>query len=125
MSNLFNMNYGHYKSNATNPQVSNLTLKGPSRNLKIGQFPLIRFDGNSLFVLNNSGPPSTLQLGLLRHVVGDPLRVVGDPLPVVGDPLHQDLSYDESLSDQPGAWLVKKLFFYMHAITKTLEKTSY
>ena len=26
-------------------------------------------------------------VGLLRHVVGDPLRVVGDPLCVVGDPL--------------------------------------
>ena len=24
--------------------------------------------------------------------------------------LNQDLSYDESLSGQPGAWLVKKLF---------------
>ena len=28
------------------------------------------------------------QVGLLRHVLGDPLRVVGDPLDVVGDPLH-------------------------------------
>ena len=26
------------------------------------------------------------QVGLLRHVVGDPLPVVGDPLGVVGDP---------------------------------------
>ena len=31
--------------------------------------------------------------------------------------IHQDLSYDDSLSGRPGAWLVK-FFFYMHAITK-------
>ena len=27
------------------------------------------------------------QVGLLQHVVGDPVRVVGHPLRVVGDPL--------------------------------------
>ena len=27
-------------------------------------------------------------VGLLRHVVGDPLPAVGDPLPVVGDTLR-------------------------------------
>ena len=32
--------------------------------------------------------------------------------------LNQDLSYDESLSGQLGAWRVKEIFFYMHAITK-------
>ena len=32
--------------------------------------------------------------------------------------INQDLSYDESLSGQPGAWLVKENKFYMHAITK-------
>ena len=32
--------------------------------------------------------------------------------------LDQDLSYDESLSGQPGAWIVKKIFFYVYAITK-------
>ena len=36
--------------------------------------------------------------------------------------VDQDLSYDESLSGRPGAWLVKKRKNYMHAITK-LKKT--
>ena len=64
-----------------------------------------------LFVLNNSGPPTTLQLGFGHHLpshclhenypqlVGDDRdrvqnfqvgllqHVAGDPLPVVGDPL--------------------------------------
>ena len=31
--------------------------------------------------------------------------------------INQDLSYDESLYGQPGAWLVN-FFFDMHAITK-------
>ena len=36
--------------------------------------------------------------------------------------INQDLSYDDSLSDGPGAWLVKKIFFYMHAITKLKKR---
>ena len=32
--------------------------------------------------------------------------------------INQDFSYYESLSGQPGAWRVKKIFFYMQAITK-------
>ena len=32
--------------------------------------------------------------------------------------IKQDLSYDVSLSGQPGAWVLKKFFSYMHAITK-------
>ena len=37
--------------------------------------------------------------------------------------LDQDLSYDESLSGQPGAWLVKRRKKnYMHAITKLSKR---
>ena len=36
--------------------------------------------------------------------------------------VYQDLSYDESLTGQPGAWLVKKKLFYMHAITKLQKR---
>ena len=32
--------------------------------------------------------------------------------------INQDLGYDESLSGQPGACLMKKIFFYIHAFTK-------
>ena len=32
--------------------------------------------------------------------------------------LYRDLSYGEILSGRPGAWLVKKIFFCMHAIKK-------
>ena len=32
------------------------------------------------------------------------------------------LSHDESLTSEPGAWLVKKKFFYMHAITKLQKR---
>ena len=32
--------------------------------------------------------------------------------------LYQDLSYGEILPGWPGAWLVKKNIFYMHAIKK-------
>ena len=32
--------------------------------------------------------------------------------------LDQDLSYGAILAGRPGAWLVKKIFFYMHAIKK-------
>ena len=38
--------------------------------------------------------------------------------------LYQDLSYVESLSGQPGAWLVKKKN-YLHATTKLKKRTSY
>ena len=39
--------------------------------------------------------------------------------------VYQDLSYDGILASQPGAWLVKKNMFYMHAITKFQKRTSY
>ena len=32
--------------------------------------------------------------------------------------LNQDLSYGEILAGRPAAWLVKIIFFVMHAITK-------
>ena len=32
--------------------------------------------------------------------------------------IYQDLSYGEILAGRPGAWLVKKNIFHMHAITK-------
>ena len=40
--------------------------------------------------------------------------------------INQDLSYNESLSGQPEAWLVNKIFFRMHAINQHfLKNTSY
>ena len=35
----------------------------------------------------------------------------------------QDLSYGEILAGRPGAWLVEKIFFYMHAIKKDKRGT--
>ena len=43
---------------------------------------------------------TTTKGGIILHWLGPPL---------LG--LYQDLSYDESLSGQPGAWLVKKNIF--------------
>ena len=37
--------------------------------------------------------------------------------------IHQDLSYGEILADRPGAWLVKKIYFYMHSIKKVKKGT--
>ena len=36
--------------------------------------------------------------------------------------IHQDLSYDDSLSGRPGAWLVKKIFFICMQ-SQNLKKT--
>ena len=36
--------------------------------------------------------------------------------------IYQDMSYDKSLSGRPGACLVKKIFFNMHAITKLKKR---
>ena len=37
--------------------------------------------------------------------------------------LNRNLSYREILAGRPGAWLVKKIFFYMHAIKKVKKGT--
>ena len=37
--------------------------------------------------------------------------------------LNQDLSYGEILAGRPGAWLVKKIYFHMHAIKKVKKGT--
>ena len=37
--------------------------------------------------------------------------------------LDRDLSYGEILAGRPGAWPVKKIFFYMHAIKKVKKET--
>ena len=44
---------------------------------------------------------------------------------IIITPVYQDLSYGEILSGQPGAWLVRKKMFYMHAITNFQIRTSY
>ena len=36
--------------------------------------------------------------------------------------IFQDFSYDESLSSQPGAWLVKKIFFICMQSKKLKQK---
>ena len=37
--------------------------------------------------------------------------------------IDQDLSYGEILAGPPGAWLVKQIFFCMHAIKKVKKGT--
>ena len=39
--------------------------------------------------------------------------------------LCHNLSYGETLSGQPGAWLVEKIMFFIHVITNIQERTSY
>ena len=51
------------------------------------------------------------------HSVGPNIHLLGNT-----ETLYQDLSYDESLSGRPGAWLVKKIFFCMYAITKLKKR---
>ena len=74
----------------------------------------------SLLVLCSSSAPGLLHLlTQLSHTIFQTLPIIltpgkcykTDSLRSSPASINQDLSYDESLSGQPGAWLVKKIFF--------------